>query len=358
MKDIKDNGVNYRSIYTYLDEGNIAEDGNCYVKCLQEVYKWFGKNLTSSKIVGIIDTVSLTYENKDLCQVVSYENWDNLEDVVAYEEKCQFSELNKGIEYLKEALEENKIIILSVNTYYLDYTDDYKKVSGGFFKTGHSLIVHGFDDARSEFLISDPTFRRMNSYISYEMLGLAWTYTEESDTFVPLNASIFGRSENQDYVTIMKKALVNSMDLFFEANMNNSDDFTWKNVRCINHVVNILNEIIEKKAVTENLTIIDNIAYSIHHYIRWARKSFGEFIDSDEFNSLPITEENKAFWKSTFDSWSAIGMGIYKVVYTSNYSKLVEVRDKIIMQVTEEIVKMVELKSLLRDNELLSSKDS
>lgn len=59
-----------RNVYTYLAEENLAEDGDCYVKCLQEVYRWFGKNITSSKIVGMINSVSLKYENKELCQIV------------------------------------------------------------------------------------------------------------------------------------------------------------------------------------------------------------------------------------------------------------------------------------------------
>mgnify|MGYP004465924241 CR=1 FL=1 len=337
----------YRGVGTYLDEDKLADDGDCYVKCLQEVYRWFGINMISSKIVCVVDSASLRYENKDLCQVVCFENWFRLNGVAANEEKHRFSDLNHGIETLKTALRAGKIIILSANTFYLDYTDDYKKNSGGFFRTGHSLIVHGFDDNKQEFLFSDPTFKRMNKSITYENLGLAWTYHEPIDTFVPLCASFFSKSKTYNSVDIMFDALERFICYFFEEDSSSTVYPQWKRVRCMNHLINTIDSILEKNNIIEDNSIIDNIAYSIHHYIRWSRKSFGEFLKSGEFLSLNLSDSSIEFWEKAFDSWTAIGMGMYKVVHTSNYEKLVEVRGKIVKLVLDEIMHINELRNTL-----------
>lgn len=337
-----------RNVYTYLAEENLAEDGDCYVKCLQEVYRWFGKNITSSKIVGMINSVSLKYENKELCQIVCCENWERIDGLIVNEKKVQFSSLKEGTENIKRALEAEKITILNVNTYYLDYTDDYKKLSGGYFRTGHSLIVHGFDDDEQMFIISDPTFKIMNKKISYEILGLAWTYTQDSDEFVPLKASIYSKSENMDYISIMWRALEENLKLFFEENGNYKQYLTWKDVRCINEMIYTLDKSIEKNRISEDHEILENVAYSIYHYVRWSRKSFGAFLNSEEFKKIAIPIKNIEFWEETFDMWSLIGMQMYRVVYSLNYEKLLDVRKRIVNQISKEIVMINELMTSLK----------
>ena len=145
----------------------------------------------------------------------------------------------------------------------------------------------------------------------------------------------------------MYDALNRFINIFFDEDSESIIGTSYQNVRCINHIVNNIDAVLEKNSITEDIDIIENIAYSIQQYIRWSRKSFGGFLKSDEFALLNLTDEMISFWEKSFESWSVIGLVMYKVVYTSNYEKLVELRSKIVKLVFDEIKQIIELKGLL-----------
>lgn len=324
-----------------------SDDGDCYVKCMQEVYQWYGYPITTSKIVGMINSTLLENKNDNLGCVVCYEDWSKLSGVMLDEEVVFYETLELGLMKLKEAIEQEKIVLLSVNTFYIDYTDDYLKRSGGFFGCGHVLIVHGFNEEEQMFIVSDPTFKVSHREISYKDLGMAWTYVKDSDGFIPLHARIYNKNQNCDYKPVMMSALKEDIYGYYEAEMDYGVQHTWKDVKGIN----VLQKCINEEDNDKNEELIENVAFSIYHYVRWSRKSMGNFLASEEFDIFSGIKEKAYFFESAFERWSIISLELYMAVQSKKKRRVLKAKEKMMLLVTEEISNIDDLMLLLKQEQ-------
>lgn len=316
-----------------------SEDGDCFIKCLQEVYFYYKLPLTTSKIMGIINTLDLVYDSNELNQGLIYidENMKNLDNLPIKVNEVVFEDVERGLQFIKNELLNNRPVILSVNTYYLHYTDDYLKNSGGYFKTGHSIIVYGFDDIDCSFLVCDPTLNIARVSVSFEDMKLAWTYKKDANKFRPLCAYIFIENVELNLKKFLHQKLRENLMKYF-VEMDCSERSSLNNIAGFNMWLKDF----ERVTLSEDISILhkeilENIAYSIFHEIRWSRKSFSLFLKSEEFADINKIDEYVNKFLNFFDRYTYAHNILVAGIYSNNLARIKNAYNEVINIINDEI---------------------
>lgn len=325
---------------------NIAKeqiDGSCFVKCLQEVYRYCNKPITTTKIVALTDGLVFNTEDVSQGKLWFHMKMDLLQGIMLEWRRMSFGTLEEGLAFLKKEIENGRPVIMSVNTYYIRYTDDYLKLSGGFFHGGHMLVLHGFDEEKQIFIVSDPVFQAEAQTISYKELSLAWTYTKDAGDFEPLLCYAYLPNDSKPYISAMRNALKNFAVKYFEDDVRIEARHTWNQVRGISTLVDLLEEYMEKPFDSQTIQMLNNINYSIFHTIRWQKKSAGYFLSSQEFSEYEGLKKQGDYFKSMFEQWTIVSGMLTRAIQREDVKKLRRVREKMITLVEEEITHVEEI---------------
>lgn len=314
-----------------------TEDGDCYIKCLYEICKELKIPLSTSKLIALMGGLLLEDDGVELGKVCYVQEAELIEDTVFLIKEKQYNNLEEGLVEIKKELLNNRLLIIPVNVYYICYTDDYLKNSGGFFHGPHYLILHGFDDGKKVFIISDPVFKKESYEIDYDVFSLAWTYTKDAGRFVPLLAGVYGKKDNVDYASLLKKTLKESIKGYFVPEADQNEEHTWEQVYCINTLITQLDHYMGKSFFHDKKQFLLNLNYSIFFYMRWVRKSMGYFLASDEFKEYEGLAEYKEFFLKKFDEWTLVSNLLAIGVDKENDKRICKARDKMIMLVEEEV---------------------
>lgn len=289
-----------------LEELYLSEDGNCFFKCLQSVYRYYGIDITTSDLLVMSDCYSMLCNKSEYGNISIYVDLKKLESMPLKVNRVQCDSIEFGIEEIEYEIKNNNIVLLLVNTYFLEYTDDYLKNSGGYFGGGHALLIKGFDNEKHKFIVYDPTYRINEYLIDYDKMKLAWTYVEGTKNFKPRIMYTFERlnEENFDLNKFINNSFINNMRTYYRTIKNNTSDiYKW------------LNDY--KYAVdTFNIKILNNIAKSIFHEIRWARKSMYLFLKNRKNIIKYLDNKQINYFKEFYEEWTQIynilSMGLLK----------------------------------------------
>lgn len=308
-----------------------SEDGNCFVKCLQEIYLYNNIEMTTSDILMLCDCFLLQYNPNEKGRISIYLNYKNLNKLPVDIIKERFDNQNEGILKIKEEIINNRLVVLIVNTYYLYYTDDYLKKSGGLFGGGHALIIKGFDDEKESFIICDPTFNIEEAYVSYEEMCLAWTYTKDSKFFKPLIMFCFEKRQGEDFNKhLVKEALKKDLEKYVSG-INYSSESICKWLYDFRDALELDIDAEKKKK------ILLNVAYSILHEIRWSRKSIGLALKKWGFSKNINLNIYANKFENYFNKWSKIHNLIYIGIKTEDIERIKKSYTNSVLLLNEEI---------------------
>lgn len=326
----------------------VTNDGDCLVKCVSEIYKWNKCPITTTHIVGMTGGLLLVDKGVSQGKVGYCQEWEWIDGMMLTKDSCIFESLEEGINRVKQEIRKENVVMISANTYYLAYTDDYLTNSGGFFNGGHMLLLHGFDEERKVFVVSDPVFHVEGYEISYEEFILAWTYTKDAGSFIPLTAFTFSKNDNVDHMPLMKESLHKSIFSYFDKGVPIVGQHSWEQVFCINKLINQLDSYMGKVFDAEKKDFIDNLYYSIFHHIRWARKSMGHFWALEEFAEYDGLKEHEEFFIHTFETWSVIANLLYIGLQEGKDARIERAKNKMIEVVGEETLHIEQVASILK----------
>lgn len=281
-------------------------EGDCLMKCLQEIFYWYGYPLEAFKLAGITNCLNLQILEEDIGKAASFFEIERINHKIINFKLIQGKNLEDSLKTLFEVIDSDNLLIALLNTYHLYYTEDYHKLSGGLFKSYHSVIINGYDLEKQVILVTDLNEMQTSIEVNIEEFGLEWTYTKDATYFEPLKYVVCSRVENPaNYCDIMLDSLKYSVNMYL-SDMKKAQESTenLQNIFALQKIMSdVINDMYEEK---QRVDILNNIVYSIFHFIRWSCKSRGYFFDFDEFKEVYDFSEIVPQMHDLFDDWTLV----------------------------------------------------
>ncbi|RDU22375.1 hypothetical protein [Anaerosacchariphilus polymeriproducens] len=325
-----------------------SQDGDCFIKCLQEIYYWYGYPINTYKILGITNCLNFKVKDEGNGKLKTIREMDRINNRMINSEIRSGATLDECFECIFSEIDKQNPLVALVNTFYLYYTGDYLKRSGGFFKGYHGLIINGYDKVNKKIVVTDLVYDKYNVEIAFEEFALAWTYTKDAPFFKPLKYIVYSCDIfDYDYSSLMKESLVYSLQIYL------NDLETWNQDK--KKSINIFSMLFEFDKIVkgeclgkERTELVENLSYSIFHEVRWSRKSMGLFLASEEICEMyDFTSYSKSFYLQ-FDKWTLAHNMLLTSIRSNNEKRFFKTQNLIRSLIFEENDLVKDLMTLLK----------
>ncbi len=303
-------------------------EGTCFSKCIQAVLKFYDTSFVERRLLGIENNLRTNYfgmsedetyrgkiigngrlttveaVNKKLPVLLKYNNCDTFE---------------KADEIIRNEILRKAPIIAAVNSYYINYMNDYLKIPGGYFKAYHMCVIVGYNE--DEYIVADPWLDFKYVKIEKNKFYLAWTYSEGIKDFNPF--SYYSIQVKDEFITCNLGKIC--LDSAIE-NLNYLIQFNTKEFK----VVDDLKCIIDSSTISEEQwAFLGNLQEALFNTLSWSRRLFSEFILTEFLDKNEECIECSRKFMQFYDEWQLISKLILISLKSKNNSRLYSVLSKI-----------------------------
>lgn len=291
--------------------GRDIEVGSCFVKVLEVLFRYYGFDLKTYSIEGISECLEVLYSKCDFENEIEPKIFVNKSSEIqnalntklpVHLQREHFNTYEEGIHYVKKEIDNGRPVCIAVNTYYLNYSDDYHTKYGGLFKNYHMLIVKGYSDENNQVYVVDPALFKDDESIPYDELKSAW----DDGTGI--------EREYHPYVYYdfkIEQPIENLKDIIFQSFVSNLSNF-FTDTKCNRCGIEFQRGIVGLQEICDDLKklskydlndafrekAIDSIYQGGFHLIRYTRLDFqlyfNEYFGNEIFPELSVL----------FDKWT------------------------------------------------------
>lgn len=340
-----------------------TEDGSCFIKALEVLYRFYKYNLQTYTLLGIGEILDTQYTSIDFENNMSCDMFVNKSRTISelLNKKLavkffrnNFSDSREAYTYIEQKIFENTPVCVGLNTYDLPYCPDYHVKEGGFFNTYHMAIVRGVDKENKKIHLFDPTFQVELAEMDISEFIVAWSDNKGMRGYEPFLYYEFyniGEGKKQTGKGIIRESCLDNINMYFDEN-----EVEIKERKCFRGRKGLLQMCSDLESLSEREggfveQCVDNIQKGIFHGVRWSRKSFSLFLKHDVSENEKLISYPDEI-DELFNKWSETAIRITMILKSKRYVNLKMLAGNIRRIINQETIIFEKiLKDLIRKGE-------